>query len=311
MASVSQLAYLGIGISDPTAWERFATTILGLQISERLEDGGFLLRYDEYHYRIAAHVDGTDNLSYIGWQADDEATLRALADQLTACGTEVRWATPEEAKARRVRELLRFTDPNGWRSEICVGPHVNWSERYQPSRPIAGFVTGDQGLGHIVVGVADFQTSLDFYRDALGLRVSDYVQIERGPGVTQNFVFLHCNPRHHSIAFGSPGTPPGKFNHIMLQVKEIDDLGTTYDLCQAENLEPQGLSRMGRHPNDQMISFYIPTPSGWGIEWGWGARTVHDDNWQVTTYTRMSTWGHQRPARQQAQPQPVAAGARA
>ena len=35
--SVSQLAYLGIGVSDMPAWKRFATDILGMQMTETTE----------------------------------------------------------------------------------------------------------------------------------------------------------------------------------------------------------------------------------------------------------------------------------
>ncbi|MGD9889810.1 MAG: hypothetical protein AB7R89_12440 [Dehalococcoidia bacterium] len=54
-----------------------------------------------------------------------------------------------------------------------------------------------------------------------------------------------------------------------------------HDLCEQHGIE--GLSRLGRHPNDRMVSFYIPTLSGWGVEWGWGARTVDAATWQVQT----------------------------
>ena len=37
--SVSQLAYLGIGVSDMPAWKSFATEILGMQVTERADDG--------------------------------------------------------------------------------------------------------------------------------------------------------------------------------------------------------------------------------------------------------------------------------
>lgn len=306
MVSVTQLCYLGVGVSDTPAWERFATEILGLAVSERLDDGTMLLRMDENHYRIAVHPTGSDTLDYIGWQVSDETALNALADQLTAHGVAVRWGTPEEVARRQVRGLISFTDPNGWASEACYAPRVDAADRFVSPRRLAGFVTGDQGLGHIVVGINDLEESIHFYRDALGMKISDYVQVERSPGMVTNFAFLHCNPRHHSIAFGKPAAPPGRFNHIMLQLEELDDVGSTYDLCEREGIE--GLSRLGRHPNDRMVSFYIPTPSGWGFEWGWGARTVDDATWQVQTYTRMSNWGHQRPGRAQPARQPAAVG---
>jgi hypothetical protein len=50
-----------------------------------------------------------------------------------------------------------------------------------------------------------------------------------------------------------------------------------------------------------MTSFYMKTPSGFDVEYGWGARTVDDATWQVVRHEKGSIWGH-RPV-----PQPAAA----
>ena len=62
--SVSQLAYLGIGVSDMPAWKSFATDILGMQVTERGDDGTVYLRMDENHHRIALHPSGEDDVLY-------------------------------------------------------------------------------------------------------------------------------------------------------------------------------------------------------------------------------------------------------
>ena len=49
---------------------------------------------------------------------------------------------------------------------------------------------------------------------------------------------------------------------------------------------------LGRHCNDQVISFYVVTPSGWAIEIGWGGLHIDDDIWHVTHHTETSIWGH-------------------
>jgi hypothetical protein len=42
-----------------------------------------------------------------------------------------------------------------------------------------------------------------------------------------------------------------------------------------------------------MVSFYLRTPSGFNVEYGWGAREVDDSNWHVQVHTAGSIWGHQ------------------
>lgn len=230
MASVTQLGYLGIGVSDMAQWEPFATEILGLQIGARGDDGTLFLRMDDYHHRIALHPGGDDDLNYVGWEVVDEHALQAVADQLRAAGTKVTVGTAAEAEVRRVVGLIRFDDPSGVPSEIYYGPMQSFDAPFVSPRGVAGFVTGTMGFGHIVIAVDDLDQSIDFYRDVLGLRISDFIQLERPPGNRFKMAFFHCNPRHHSLAFMAM-KPDKRLNHFMLQAQSINDVGTTYDLC--------------------------------------------------------------------------------
>ena len=184
MTSVSQLGYLGLSVSDMTIWEQFATEVLGLAVSEHADDGSLHLRMDEYHHRFLVHPTGNDDLAYIGWEVADEHALHALAKQLRAADVEVTPGTPEELATRRVAGLIRFRDPSGIPSEIFYGPLVHFDKPFQSPRPISGFKTGEQGLGHFVILVNDAAQSINFYRDVLGMRISDYVHITPAPGVT-------------------------------------------------------------------------------------------------------------------------------
>ena len=80
--------------------------------------------------------------------------------------------------------------------------------------------------------------------------------------------------------------------------------GMTYFLCQDQGVPvARGI---GRHTNDHMVSFYMQSPSGFEVEYGWGARVVDDSTWQVQQHTRGSIWGH-RPQAAQPAPQPMVA----
>ncbi|MCS6926791.1 MAG: biphenyl-2,3-diol 1,2-dioxygenase [Candidatus Binatia bacterium] len=291
MAAVTQLGYLGLSVSNVDEWERFAESILGLQSNGRDGDGSLFLRMDEYHHRFALHPTGKDDLAYIGWEVATEEALQEMAAQLTAAGVAVQHGTREEADARRVAGLIKFTDPSGIPSEIFYGPLVLFDRPFHSPRPISGFKTGEQGLGHFVIWVDDFARSLHFYRDVLGMRISDFVRFAPAPQVQLNVVFFHCNPRHHSLAFATlPQASPKRLHHFMLQVQSLDDVGSTYYLCQDRNV-PIVMS-LGKHTNDHMVSFYLRTPSGFAVEYGWGAREVDDRTWQVQVHTAGSMWGH-------------------
>jgi biphenyl-2,3-diol 1,2-dioxygenase len=293
MTSVSQLGYLGLKVSNLDAWENFATQILGIESVGRNESGGLMFRIDEYQYRFVLEQGAKDDLDLIGWQVNDERALSALADQLTAAGVEVQPGSAAEAEARRVVELIKFKDPSGISSEAFYGALTRIDIPFKPARPIGGFVASAMGLGHITMGVDDMQQSLAFYRDALGMRLSDWVQPqpERDVKSRFNIAFLHCNPRHHSLAFWQARMPK-RLHHFMLQLESLDDVGATYDLCQQRGVSLE--LTLGRHTNDRMLSFYVRTPSGFSVEYGWGARTVDDRDWQVQQHRTGSIWGHHR-----------------
>jgi hypothetical protein len=90
--------------------------------------------------------------------------------------------------------------------------------------------------------------------------------------------------------------------HFMLEVNSIDDVGAALDLASKAGVPV--VSTLGRHSNDQMMSFYMSTPSGFEVEYGWGGRLVDDATWQVQRHDRGTLWGHKvqldaapRPAR--------------
>jgi biphenyl-2,3-diol 1,2-dioxygenase len=246
---------------------------------------------DEYHHRFILHPTGKNDLAYLGWEVATEGAMNQVADQIRQAGVVVTPGSPEEAEARRVAGLIKFADPNNIPSEVFYGPQVMYDQPFRSPRRISGFKTGNLGLGHFVAWVDDFERTLHFYREVLGMRVSDFVRFSPTPDVKMNVAFLHCNPRHHTMAFAVMAGAPRRLHHFMLQLHSLDDVGATYDLCQVQNVPI--VMKLGKHTNDHMVSFYLSTPSGFNVEYGWGAREIDDDTWQVQLHTAGSIWGHQ------------------
>lgn len=292
MASVTQLGYLGLSVSKLAEWEKFATSVLGLQLAGKTADGALLLRMDEYHHRFIVSEGPEDDLAFAGWEVSSQPALIELAGQIKAAGIEVQTGNAEEAALRGVAELIKFADPSGTPMEAYYGPLISYENPFRSPRAISGFDTGTMGLGHIVVRVDDAQCGLHFYRDVLGMRISDFIdlKVRRGrPTDSLKLTFMHCNPRHHSIAFGAIPVPK-RLLHFMLQVKSIDDVGSTYYLAQDAGAEIS--ASLGRHTNDHMVSFYMRTPAGFEVEYGYGARTIDDSIWKVERHEAPSIWGH-------------------
>ena len=92
----------------------------------------------------------------------------------------------------------------------------------------------------------------------------------------------------------APVAAPKRLNHIMLQVTSLDAVGRGLDRANAAGVPIA--SSLGKHTNDQMVSFYMQTPSGFDVEYGFGGIEIDDATWQVGAHHATSIWGHQRVA---------------
>jgi 2,3-dihydroxybiphenyl 1,2-dioxygenase len=285
---VTQLGYIGVNVSDPDSWLDLLTNVFGLEVRERKgKNSPLQFRVDDHHHRIALHPAKSDGLQYLGWEVASMDELRRLADHLSSIGVAVSEGTGEEAEARKVLALYKFRDPDGIPMEIYFGPIIDHAP-LRFGRPVSGFSAGRLGLGHAVFACADHHKSAEFYVKNLGFRVSDYIAWDDADAI-----FMHCNPRHHSLALMNPvfGMKAGDLNHFMIETNSLDDVGRAYDMVLKRKI-PLILT-LGRHTNDLMTSFYIKNPSGFAIEYGCGGRLIEDDaKWDVRKYSAPQLWGH-------------------
>jgi 2,3-dihydroxybiphenyl 1,2-dioxygenase len=152
-----------------------------------------------------------------------------------------------------------------------------------------GFRTGNMGLGHAVLSIADAKGAASFYRDVLGMRLSQDLEVSIGP-IEIGGIFLHCNPRHHSLALFQMPTR-GRMHHFMIEANDMRDVGRAWERAKQMNV-PITLT-LGQHPEpDCMVSFYAMTPSGFDFEIGAHGRLIDPDNFTPVTLHATSDWGH-------------------
>lgn len=287
MTGVRALGYIELGVSSLGDWRDYAQNVLGVSCLE--DDDALHLRYDEACWRIRLVETGEDDIRCAGFEIGSDEDLQAIRGRLKAQDIDVTEATAEQAAARGVTHLYVCEEPDGLRIEFYLGDRT-LAEPFVSPRGVSGFVTGAQGLGHIVLTVSDQARAASFFIEGLGFALSDHIVL--GPPDRQlTLTFLHCNPRHHTIAI-VPVPGPKRLNHIMLQVASLDDVGLGLDA--ARNAGVFISSSLGKHSNDQMVSFYMRTPSGFDVEYGHGGVEVLDSTWQPATYDTTSLWGHKR-----------------
>ena len=291
---IRSLGYLRIESADVAAWREFGVRILGMVEGRGPEEGALYLRMDDFPARLVIVPGARERLVASGWEVADAGELAAVGHALADAGVAVKAATPEELAARRVGEMLRFDDPAGNAIEVFCGAALE----HRPAVSPYGnqFVTGDQGMGHVVLPVAGAaDAALAFYTGVLGFRLRDSMRMPAefvggAPGDPPAwFRFLGCCPRHHSLAL-APMPAEAGIVHLMIEVAALDDVGRALDRC-ARRRAPLSAS-LGRHANDLMVSFYVRTPGGFDIEYGTDGLRVDDATWVSRESTAVSLWGH-------------------
>jgi 2,3-dihydroxybiphenyl 1,2-dioxygenase len=286
MSDIVELGYVTVGVTDPAAFKSFATEVVGCQVGEETADE-ILFRHDWSVYRIRALRAPANDILAMGWCMPNEEELDAFEEKLKSQGLSPHRGSPAEAAERRVRQFIALKDPDGITVEIFAGLKLSPSKHFRSPLPIAGFVTGDAGMGHIGIWTDDLERSVAFYRDHLGMKITDRVVSER-----LRAAFLRCNHRQHSIALvqtPGPGIIPRRLHHIELEMCELDDVGRAYDLAEARQIV---MITLGKHPAEQALSFYMHTPAGFAFELSWGGIHITDDRTPETWHNEDSLWGH-------------------
>jgi 2,3-dihydroxybiphenyl 1,2-dioxygenase len=291
VSDLKSLGYITISTCDIDRWRHFAFGVLGFAEGKGPDGSALYLRMDERAARLIVVPGETDRVITVGWEVRDHPALQRVKATLEGAGLPFKQLSAEEAEARRVEEVITFEDPAGTTLEVFHGPVLDHSPVITPFG--AKFVTGDQGLGHIVLPATDPNGLFDFYTEILGFRSRGAFRVpmpkEFGPVRVR---FLGINERHHSLAICPAAhlRDPGVV-HIMVEVDTLDAVGQALDRINAEGVQLS--STLGRHTNDKMVSFYVRAPGDWDIEFGTDGMRVDETYYTAEEITADSYWGHQ------------------
>jgi 3,4-dihydroxy-9,10-secoandrosta-1,3,5(10)-triene-9,17-dione 4,5-dioxygenase len=291
VSDLKSLGYITISTANIDRWRQFAFGILGFAQGNGPDDSALYLRMDERAARLIVVPGETDRVLTIGWEVRDRPALQRVKSALDGAGVPFKQLSIDEADTRRVEEVITFEDPAGNAIEVFHGAVLDHSPIVTPFG--ARFVTGDQGLGHVVVPATDPNGLFDFYTEILGFRSRGTFRVplpkEFGPVRVR---FLGINERHHSLAIVPAGHQRDpRLVHIMVEVDTLDAVGRALDRVNSEGFQLS--STLGRHTNDKMISFYVRAPGDWDIEFGTDGMRVDEKYYTAEEITADSYWGHQ------------------
>jgi 2,3-dihydroxybiphenyl 1,2-dioxygenase len=291
MSDLKSLGYITISTKEIDRWRHFAFGVLGFAEGKGPDPSALYLRMDERAARIVVVPGDTDRVLTIGWEVRDHAALQRVKATLDSAGVAFKQLSVDEAEDRRAEEAITFEDPAGHTLEVFHGPVLDHSPVITPFG--ARFVTGDQGLGHVVVPATDPGGLFDFYTEVLGFRSRGAFRVplpkEFGPVRVR---FLGINERHHSLAIvPAMHQRDPRVVHIMVEVDTLDAVGQALDRINAAGVQLS--STLGRHTNDKMVSFYVRAPGDWDIEFGTDGMRVDETYYTAEEITADSYWGHQ------------------
>jgi 3,4-dihydroxy-9,10-secoandrosta-1,3,5(10)-triene-9,17-dione 4,5-dioxygenase len=291
MTELRGLGYLKVQTTDVARWRELTVDALGFAEGTGPVPGGLYLRMDERSARVVVLPGETDQVLAVGWEVRDQFALAAVGGAVEAAGGAVKTLTAAECADRRVEQAITFLDPAGVPTEVFFGPLLDHS-------PVLGslgqrFVTGAQGLGHVVLPTTALEETVAFYTEVLGFLPRGSMKV--GPaakdGSAPRIRFMGINQRHHSLAIcpaphdGAPG-----LIHLMVEVDSLDAVGRALDRIGKAGFSLS--STLGRHTNDKMVSFYVRAPGGWDIEYGTEGMVVDETYYTAEEISADSYWGH-------------------
>lgn len=289
MIDIRGLSYIVTQIDDLEKWRRYAEDVLGMMANDA-PDGTLHIKMDDRPFRWQVVRGAEARYLASGWELAGEEAFQAARADLDAAGVAYELGDAALCEQRGRQALIVLRDPSGNLHELGWGYRSDCQPFVSP-QGISGFLTGDMGLGHTVLPAPNFTETAAFLRDVLGFGLSDIFNFRPDPaGPAIRIHFLHCNnARHHSLAIAEYPVPSGCV-HLMVEVDSMTEVGRAHDRMMAHKVPLS--ATLGQHLNDRMISFYMKSPSGFDVEFGYGGLQLDWSSHNVFEFTRVSLWGH-------------------
>lgn len=119
----------------------------------------------------------------------------------------------------------------------------SFATRVEPVRP--------RKLGHAVLGSTDLETTMKFFTEGLGFKISDYMG--------DKAAFLRCSVDHHNVLVMA--APVNFLHHTSWQVDDIDDVGRGAHTM-LEGHPERHIWGLGRHYAGANFFWYLKDPAG-------------------------------------------------
>ncbi|WP_280340685.1 VOC family protein [Nocardia neocaledoniensis] len=260
----------------------FYSEVWGLRVVEQGSDAAWLRGTGEQHHALQLTAAERNGLGRITFAVGAPAEVDAAARHLELRGIAI-VAGPGPTDAVGGGYGVSFVDLEGRVVELLADALAVPKLSRDDAVPV--------GVTHVVLNTVDIDAAVEFYRDVLGMRVSDWSE--------HQMAFLRCNSDHHSIAFNQ--APWTSVNHVAYEMPTVDHFMRGIGRLRHHGVLP--LWGPGKHgPGDNTFS-YFADPAGLVCEYTSGIAQVDEDRWLCKVWRRVpelsDLWGTAGPPSKQ------------
>jgi len=222
------------------------TEINGLVLAEREKNRAFLATKTGL---LVVQLEQTDQVhcTRLSFEVAPNSDFAELAKSLAADGIK---SELRNDSVPGMGKVLSFKDNKG----TSIDLFTEWS--YLGSHhQVSGI--GPLKLGHIAFAVPDVQATADFYAKVMGFRVSDWIE--------DWFVFMRCNPDHHTVNFIKGEVP--EMHHIAFELKDMSHIQNACEMLAMKKVKllwgpvrhgpGHNVATYHRNPDDHSIELFI------------------------------------------------------
>jgi catechol 2,3-dioxygenase-like lactoylglutathione lyase family enzyme len=245
MTEIRRISHATFETPDLEKALAYYTRVNGLAVVARERERAFLATRSG-RLAIALEQGAQARCARLAFEVAPDADLAALRRRLSEAGV---GSEERGSSAPGIARILTFADPNGTAIELFS----EWAAVNAP-RDVTG--VGPLKLGHVAFFAPDPNRIAEFYQRLLGFRVSDWIG--------DFFVFLRCNPDHHTVNFLRGDR--ARVHHFAFELRDVAHIVSACDVLARDRIPlVWGPLRFGpghnvaafhRDHDGQLVEFY-------------------------------------------------------
>ncbi|HEX3803907.1 MAG TPA: VOC family protein [Solirubrobacteraceae bacterium] len=279
---LSQLAHVEILTPVPDQSLAFYTDVLGLEVSGQEGQSVFLRGWGEwFHHSIQLTEAPQLGLGHIGWRAEGTEQLTKAVERLQASGLAEGWHDGDQGHG----DSFRYRSPVGqhlneifWDVTRYVPPPdkaallPNRPQRYQPRGAAA------RSLDHVTVASPDIMADVNWYKDTLGHRFTEYIVAEEMQDLVVFAMTSTCHLAHDMALVLDHSGANQRVNHVAFWVDQREELLRVAEVFLDADVPIE--FGPGRHGMGEQDYLYVREPSGLRIELNAGGYRNFAPDWE-------------------------------